>query len=248
MSTPHRRRSRIQSRPGGCAFKRAGQPFGPRSCPATSRRLRQIQTDSCRSYAHAETRCQYGTITWRHYPVDESAIRDALIEHWKYSGIDEIKAHEIYHEMPSTSSRSRPNALTASTTSGRGARNNPPTLTSASDASATTKSVGRRQSHLLRRLGPECSRSAFTSSVTRKWPMSVSTSWTAVDAADSRADWLSESTQPRFDHAGRMAGCRAGGEELGVQSGLAFGVPMRPTNEPQSADGARAVVAVVRGG
>jgi hypothetical protein len=31
-------------------------------------------------------------------PVNESAIRDALIEHWKYAGIDEIKSSEIYHD------------------------------------------------------------------------------------------------------------------------------------------------------
>ena len=30
--------------------------------------------------------------------MSESAIRDALIEHWKYSGIDEFKASEIYHD------------------------------------------------------------------------------------------------------------------------------------------------------
>ena len=30
--------------------------------------------------------------------MDESSIRDALIEHWRYGGIDENKAHEIYHD------------------------------------------------------------------------------------------------------------------------------------------------------
>ena len=29
--------------------------------------------------------------------MSESAIRDALVEHWQYAGIDEDKAHEIYH-------------------------------------------------------------------------------------------------------------------------------------------------------
>jgi hypothetical protein len=30
--------------------------------------------------------------------MDEAAIREALIRHWQYGGIDEDKAHEIYHE------------------------------------------------------------------------------------------------------------------------------------------------------
>jgi hypothetical protein len=30
-------------------------------------------------------------------PSDESVIRDALIEHWKYAGIDEERSGQIYH-------------------------------------------------------------------------------------------------------------------------------------------------------
>jgi hypothetical protein len=30
--------------------------------------------------------------------MNEAAIRDALLEHWKYDGIDTDRSHEIYHE------------------------------------------------------------------------------------------------------------------------------------------------------
>ena len=30
--------------------------------------------------------------------MDESAIRDALMRHWQFGGIDDDKAHEIYHD------------------------------------------------------------------------------------------------------------------------------------------------------
>jgi len=30
--------------------------------------------------------------------MDEAVIRESLIEHWRWSGIDEDKAHEIYHQ------------------------------------------------------------------------------------------------------------------------------------------------------
>lgn len=30
--------------------------------------------------------------------MDEAAIRAALVEHWKYEGVDYDKSHEIYHE------------------------------------------------------------------------------------------------------------------------------------------------------
>jgi hypothetical protein len=30
--------------------------------------------------------------------MDEAAVRDALVRHWEYAGIDEDKSHEIYHD------------------------------------------------------------------------------------------------------------------------------------------------------
>ena len=30
--------------------------------------------------------------------MDESAIRDGLVRHWRFAGIDDDKAHEIYHD------------------------------------------------------------------------------------------------------------------------------------------------------